>query len=1577
MYKRLRYLVLLFLFYGSVEVLRSQITVSPSTGCAPLAVQLSGPAGATNVFWSLGSQGTTTLTSPNPIFTAPGTVLVTYTAILNGSPVSYSTQIVISTPPSASYNFIIPPTHCVPLTASFAVTGASPGSSVSWAFGDLSPLGYGTTVQHTYVSSNSFVPVAIITDAVTGCTAVVTPPSPNVIPVSAQPNVNITSSQGLVGCVPPFVTSISGSSSTSGSPFGGGLSFNWQMLNGSPAGSSSANPGNITFGQGIHTVQVVVTDNNQCSNSGSITISVVNPTLTAAVPPTVCINSIVTATVTSPQSQVTFSMSSISGSSTYTLVPNATTNFTNVCMFTVPGPQQMTLSVQAANVCPAFKVVKPIFVEEVVATFTSVPPFTSCQQSMTATFVNSSTVNSGAALSYSWWPSWGNVTYWNAIPTGTVTTNVNQNVTFTLSAGSQNPYTIFWSFNPVITLFAQSANGCGASATVSDHILTRATARFKKDKREGCAPLSVMLRDTSYVSPLYPITSWTWSSGQTPPVVVTGTAMTIFNYTAPGTYVPSFTIQTAGGCTDTFRDTVYVGLPPTITASTPSLACIGVPVTVTLSGTSGNTPPGAISHWHVTSDQNFFSGCITDATPTYPFTHIGTHSFAVIGYEKGCSSTAVVQNSITITGPYGQFVFANHCHGDKNLVDFEVHIQDGTNAVLNFGDGSPPQILVPQPGTNYYTTVPHTYPGTGNYVAVLTSSNSMSNCLPHTYSRTIKIRHPVARITFGNQQIPTLPQALACTKSPYQFSGLTSTEHEITCMSGYKWWLSGPGFDIPPINCIHGLFQRHPHPGPVTYNVDDMHLDTFRVAGIYTLSLEVKDINGCPDTCKKVFRISSAVPVYTFVSNPHCYSNGPVQFINTTQSSLVPPDVITSYTWQYGDNTSTVSSNPLDNPIHQYPMVVPPSQTFQVLSIAKNQLNCIDSTYHTVQINNPSPQFNTNNPFPCIPYGQNSNAVLFTGMAGYTTYSFSTGSPTANPQWQSLPSFSNIIRYYPTPGIYNPTLMVIDNAGCKASNVLTITALGQPTAAIKNPGRLGYCSPAEFSLKDSSKIFISPVSGYQWSFGSVTAPFSPTASSFENILTAPGIYTIQLTVAVGDNFSCPSTTSIQVHVFDTKAKIELDKNIFCLGDKITVKATGLKDVYSWQWFFGDLVPQQLIYNTPFAANPFVYAYTTFPPGSTDGKTTLVLKALSDNSEGCVVTQTVAVQVIRILADFKEALENYRHCLSKTPDTFTSTTQNPLALSYQYNWDFGSGVTSSVQPAMYQYTTSGVYPVTLTIRDAVYSCTAAATKNMTVLPLPRAFIRSSDSLICPDQKATLFMQAEDAGASLLNGFLAPLTPSVFNWPTGNNFSVSVNQSITTTYSFNVLDSNRCESPPVFVTVQVPPVPPSVHILTTAVIGQTLSLNAPSDGLYSYHWEPEKRFLSDTTIAAPVSSSTADITYSVIVRDEPAQCWRVQSTFSVIILPYTTIDVPSAFTPNNDGINDVVYPDGWGIKKLNYFRIYNRWGQLIFETNEFKKGWDGTYEGVPQNMDSYIYQAEVQTWLEDQPTKSKTGTIKLIR
>src|SRR5690606_16356444 len=142
------------------------------------------------------------------------------------------------------------------------------------------------------------------------------------------------------------------------------------------------------------------------------------------------------------------------------------------------------------------------------------------------------------------------------------------------------------------------------------------------------------------------------------------------------------------------------------------------------------------------------------------------------------------------------------------------------------------------------------------------------------------------------------------------------------------------------------------------------------------------------------------------------------------------------------------SSNPFYNPTHNYILVSPPSQTFEVKCIAVNNTGCIDSVSHILQVNNPYPAFNSPNMFPCLPLGGMATTTFVAG-GGFSTYSLNFGD---SPQWQTLQVMNPIVHNYYPPGIYNPTLTVTDVDGCKATETLTITALGQPTAIIQTNG---------------------------------------------------------------------------------------------------------------------------------------------------------------------------------------------------------------------------------------------------------------------------------------------------------------------------------------------------------------------------------------------------------------------------------------------------------------------------------------------------------------------------------------------
>ena len=87
------------------------------------------------------------------------------------------------------------------------------------------------------------------------------------------------------------------------------------------------------------------------------------------------------------------------------------------------------------------------------------------------------------------------------------------------------------------------------------------------------------------------------------------------------------------------------------------------------------------------------------------------------------------------------------------------------------------------------------------------------------------------------------------------------------------------------------------------------------------------------------------------------------------------------------------------------------------------------------------------------------------------------------------------------------------------------------------------------------------------------------------------------------------------------------------------------------------------------------------------------------------------------------------------------------------------------------------------------------------------------------------------------------------------------------------------------------------------------------------------------------------------------------------------VPNAFTPTNDGRNDNFKPIALGIKTLNYFNVYNRWGQLMFTTSQIGNGWNGKYNGTDQPIGTYIWQANAIDYMGNKIYKK--GTVILIR
>jgi gliding motility-associated-like protein len=145
-------------------------------------------------------------------------------------------------------------------------------------------------------------------------------------------------------------------------------------------------------------------------------------------------------------------------------------------------------------------------------------------------------------------------------------------------------------------------------------------------------------------------------------------------------------------------------------------------------------------------------------------------------------------------------------------------------------------------------------------------------------------------------------------------------------------------------------------------------------------------------------------------------------------------------------------------------------------------------------------------------------------------------------------------------------------------------------------------------------------------------------------------------------------------------------------------------------------------------------------------------------------------------------------------------------------------------------------------------------------------------------------------------------------------------------------------------------------------------------YKYSWQPVWG-LDFLTVKDPVFTYYKSQKYFISMTS-PDGCITVD-TIKVNVFDSVLVDVfvPKSFTPNGDGVNDILYPYIAGLRSLSYFKIINKWGKTVFESRNIAEGWNGTSGGNPQPMDAYSWLAEGID-LNGNPI-SRTGNVLLIR
>lgn len=348
-------------------------------------------------------------------------------------------------------------------------------------------------------------------------------------------------------------------------------------------------------------------------------------------------------------------------------------------------------------------------------------------------------------------------------------------------------------------------------------------------------------------------------------------------------------------------------------------------------------------------------------------------------------------------------------------------------------------------------------------------------------------------------------------------------------------------------------------------------------------------------------------------------------------------------------------------------------------------------------------------------------------------------------------------------------------------------------------------------------------------------------------------------------------------------------------------------------------------------------------------------------DGCSDT---AKKIIEIgdypIADF----DIFDTCAGKAPRIIDRSSLAAGVIS-QWSWKLDGTLVSIAQNPALSEIPAGPHMLELTVTSN-YGCTSSvANKKFSIKPAPVISAQAANG--CVDVPVTFKAEQQDNATVIIN----------WSWNLANGQKSSM-QNPVATYNYpgyynvyaTATGDNGCESNTAPVRLFINKAEANAGNDTVIIRNQPFQLQA--SGGVSYNWTPAIG-LSNQSFANPVALLQNDATYTLSVRT--IEGCEDDDVIHLKIFQGSDIRVPTAFTPNNDGLNELLRPLYTGIKRLDNFSIYNRWGQLIFSSNAIFEGWDGKWKGVKQASGVYVWSLRAADYAGK--VYNMTGHFTLIR
>lgn len=714
---------------------------------------------------------------------------------------------------------------------------------------------------------------------------------------------------------------------------------------------------------------------------------------------------------------------------------------------------------------------------------------------------------------------------------------------------------------------------------------------------------------------------------------------------------------------------------------------------------------------------------------------------------------------------------------------------------------------------------------------------------------------------------------------------------------------------------------------------------TYPAIGTYTVSLIANPGTICADTTQMQAVVAPLLAPEFSPPTSQCFSGNSFDFMaggSFTNSA--------AFSWFFGAGNTPPSSS------QQNPMSVQfSSPGTHTVSLTVYENGCTKMISHPITVF-PLPE--------AAIQGQQEFCKGFTfnftnNSTNGASYSWNFGDPSSGTDNSSL---TNPVYSYPDSGRYSVSLVVISPDGCIDSTRSSFYIY--PLLAPQFVPPTGECLNVNSYDFTAGGFFMGTNTSFQWDFGASATPASTSQQNVNNVVwSQPGHHLVSLTV-MENNCIETFTDTVVVHPMPVAEVVPQDD--YCFGQTVefgNISVGG--DEYFWD--FGDPGSSQ---DTSRQAEP-VYMY------SSTGSFTAQL--IVETQFGCKDTTYVTYKIEPLLAPSFMAPDT--QCF--VGHSFDFVAGGSFEGSGSFHWDFGPGASpassSLTNPTGITYPAPGTYPVLLTISEN--DCVKSYTDSVTVHPMP-----VSQFAAVPGEACIPFVVRFESSSTAA-------TPLSYLWHFGDGTTSTLANPYHTyteagTYDVTLIayTTNGCIASDTFF---VPGLITARPLPTAGFVTEPMAASI---------FEPYFTVTDSSRNAVSCTYSFGD-GFTLTESCDYMHTYKAPGFYSIrqiVVNEYQCTDtaemvvevkhehrffVPNAFTPNNNGLNDVFRPAVFGVEEYDLM-IFDRWGELIFRTNDPEGGWDGTLKGNPCQQDVYVWRIAFRD-LVDNRHQVHIGHVTLIR